>query len=127
MPANHPRKMTKIGRSLQLVVWLGVWMLESLPVARSAEPTKNPPSVAVLPIETSKVLAQPASLARSNKLLHYVQVWAAKDPQEALVWTKKNTADFEQQQLINVILWEWAQHDPTAAAVFALQKISANR
>jgi hypothetical protein len=95
-------------------------MLEGLPVARPAEPAKIPPSSETVPSEVAKVLALPAGSARSKEIRHFVQVWAAKHPQQALAWTKQNTADFEQQQLINAILWEWAQHDPTAAAGFAL-------
>ena len=80
----HSRKMTKIRRSLPLIGWLCVGMMEILPVARSAEPPKNPPGAEVLPLEISKGLAQPAGLARMDSLRVAAQSWATTDPQSAL-------------------------------------------
>lgn len=120
MPANHPRKMNRIGRLLQLVVWLGVWMSQILPVARSAEPVEIPAGAEILPGEISKALGQPAGQNRQKSLRIAVQAWGATDPRAALTWVQNSTNGFEQWQLTNAILGVWTQHEPTAAATYAL-------
>ncbi len=112
--------MARIASTVQLVIWLGVCMVVVLPVARSAESRKNPPSARALAKELSKALADTTNPARWSKAHAIVQVWAASNPQEAISWTRKHTAGFDQQQLVNAILVEWTRHDPTAAAGYAL-------
>src|SRR4051812_7845586 len=96
--------MTKIGRSLQLIVGVGIWMLERLSAARTAEPTKNPPGAEVPPLEVAKALAQPPGQMSLMSLRAAVQAWAATDPRAALAWVQNFAEDFERWQLTNAIL-----------------------
>jgi hypothetical protein len=119
MPANYSRNMKKFGRSLRLIVWLGAWMIENASLASSAEPPKIPTD-ATVPSAVSKALAQSPSQARMESLRAAVLQWATTDPQASLAWVQNFTKDFEQWQLTNAILGAWTQHEPIAAAAYAL-------
>ncbi|HWA24690.1 MAG TPA: hypothetical protein VG734_03370 [Lacunisphaera sp.] len=80
-----------------------------LPAADSESPSEK----------VAKVLAQPPSRERNRELREAVRAWAAIDARSALAAMQQLPRGFEQQQLVNAVLWEWALHEPVAAAEVA--------